>query len=99
MTTRTMREMMTITSSTRTAAATVSSERSAEGQRRTRRRFANAQEGARKGVKAAWLTSRMGNTRSHPSTYVKLPRPFPQKRKGTEFNQENATLAPKVLQH
>jgi len=48
MTTRTIREMITITSNTRTAAATVSSERRAGGRERERRggEFAQTRRGA-----------------------------------------------------
>ena len=50
MTTRTMSEMITITNSTRTAAATVSSERRAKGQERgTGGNLYNSQEGRKAG--------------------------------------------------
>lgn len=92
MTTRTISEMITITNSTRTAAATVSSERSAEGERGLMRnllRHAGGPEGHVvvsgpeishcwwKSSKAAWLVLRMGNSTSQSSTYAKLLQLFP----------------------
>lgn len=102
MTTRTMREMITITSRTRTAAATVSSERSAGGERgmvKNSHKCARAQEGeggcAWAGTltplvekqEAAWLILGTGDSISPSPMLMKPVQSLPLAEKGTKFNQ------------
>lgn len=98
MTTRTISEMITITNSTRTAAATVSSERRARGEREKQdgkcawtHRRAGRQCGCDRdrnprmswrSMRAAWLILGMGNSISQLLIPTRLLELFPWKRKG-----------------
>ena len=112
MTTRTMSEMITITNSTRTAAATVSSERRAKGQERgtggNLHKFAGGQEGGVaisgleislywwRSIRAAWLIWGMDKIFSQLSTCMKLLQLFPWTGKG-QNSAGNTIPSPKVL--
>lgn len=110
MTTRTMSEMITITNNTRTAAATVSSERRAKGQemehggefaqihRRAGRQGGHFWAGNLywwRSVRAAWLIWGMDKVISQLSTCMKLLQLFPWTGKG-QNSVGNTILSPKV---
>lgn len=111
MTTRTMSEMITITNNTRTAAATVSSERRARGQEVGHggelaqiRRRAGRQGGhfwagnlslLVRSIRAAWLIWGMDKIISQLFTYMKLLQLSPWMGKGQNL-AGNTILSPKV---